>query len=324
MSGHPTTWSAARTACFNEAMTIHATDGSFARVQLGATGLLVSRLAWGMWRLRGDDVAFAHSLVEAALQAGINLLDTADIYGFNGRDGFGNAERLLGRVLAAAPGLRDQIVLATKGGIIPGIPYDSSAAYLTRACEASLQRLGVDCIDLYQVHRPDVLTHPAELARSLESLVRSGKVRAVGVSNFTPAQTSALIAQLPLPLASIQPEFSPLVLDPLTDGTLDLAMQHGMSVLAWSPLGGGRLADAEGDELVQRVRMELDVQAERHNVSRAAAAYAWLMAHPAGVIPIVGSQQPSRIREAADACRVQWARTDWYRLLAASRGAPLP
>jgi predicted oxidoreductase len=277
-----------------------------------------------MWRLRGDDVARAQSLVEAALESGINLLDTADIYGFNGRDGFGDAERLLGRVFAADPGLRRQVVLASKGGIIPGVPYDSSASHLTRACEESLRRLGTDCLDLYQVHRPDVLTHPAELARTLESLVRSGKARAVGVSNFTPAQTAALLAHLTVPLASTQPEFSPLALDPLDDGTLDLAMQHGVSVLAWSPLGGGRLADAEGDELAQRVRMELDVQAERYGVARAAAAYSWLMAHPAGVIPIVGSQQPGRIRAAADACKVRWTRAEWYRVLVAARGSPLP
>jgi predicted oxidoreductase len=301
-----------------------ATADRLARVSLGKTGLLVSRLAWGMWRLRGDDVARARELVEAALESGINLLDTADIYGFNGRDGFGDAERLLGKVFASAPGLRGQVVLASKGGIIPGVPYDSSASYLTRACEESLRRLGTDCLELYQVHRPDMLTHPAEVARALESLVRSGKVRAIGVSNFTPAQTAALLAHLTVPLASTQPEFSPLTLDPLHDGTLDLAMQHGVSVLAWSPLGGGRLAAADGDDRALRVSMELDVLAERHGVARAAAAYSWLMAHPAGVIPIVGSQQPSRIREAADACRVRWTRPEWYRVLVAARGSPLP
>lgn len=301
------------------------TADRLAQVPLGKSGLRVSRLAWGMWRLRGDDVALAQSLVEAALESGINLLDTADIYGFNGRDGFGDAERLLGKVFASAPGLRGRVVLASKGGIIPGVPYDSSASYLVRACEESLRRLGTDCLDLYQVHRPDVLTHPAELARTLESLLAGGKVRAVGVSNFTPAQTAALLAHLQVSLASTQPEFSPLTLDPLTDGTLDLALQHTISVLAWSPLAGGRLAQQDSaDERAARICAELDAQAQRHGVSRAAAAYAWLMAHPAGVIPIVGSQQPSRIREAAAACRVQWTRSDWYRVLVASRGSPLP
>lgn len=293
-------------------------------VALGATDLRVSRLAWGMWRFQGDDLVHARALVDAAFDAGINLFDTADIYGFNGRDGFGDAEILLGRLFAADPGLRPKMVLASKGGVMPGVPYDSSADYLVAACEASLRRLGTDHLDLFQVHRPDVLTHPAEVARALETLVVSGKARAVGVSNHTPAQTAALVAHLQIPLASIQPEFSPLVLEPLADGTLDLAMQHRISVLAWSPLAGGRLGAPGDDVRAQRVCAELDAQAQRCCVSRTAATYAWIMAHPAGIVPIVGSQQASRIREAADACKVSWTRADWYRVLVASRGVALP
>jgi predicted oxidoreductase len=299
-------------------------SGAFDRVALGATDVLVSRLAWGMWRFQGDDLGHARVLVDAVLDAGINLFDTADIYGFNGRDGFGDAEVLLGRLFAADPGLRPGLVLASKGGIVPGVPYDSSADSLVAACEASLRRLRTDHLDLFQVHRPDVLTHPAEVARALESLVASGKARAVGVSNYTHLQVAALIAHLPIPLASIQPEFSPLVLEPLVDGTLDLAMQHRISVLAWSPLAGGRLGDPGEDQHAQRVCVELDRQAQRCGVSRAAATYAWSMAHPAGIIPIVGSQQASRIREAAAAYQVEWTRADWYRVLVAARGVALP
>jgi len=294
------------------------------RVKLGATDIVVSRLAWGMWRFHGDDLTHARALIEAAFDAGINLFDTADIYGFNGHDGFGDAEVLLGRLFAAEPALRRRMVLASKGGILPGVPYDSSADYLVGACEASLRRLGTDHLDLFQVHRPDVLAHPAEVAKALETLVVSGKVRAVGVSNYTPTQTAALVAHLRLPLASIQPEFSPLVLEPLTDGTLDLAMQHGIAVLAWSPLAAGRLGAPGDDHRAIRVCAELDAQANSSGVTRAAAAYAWSMAHPAGIIPIVGSQQVSRIREAADAHRVVWSRADWYRVLVAARGAALP
>ena len=299
-------------------------NGAFDRVALGATDVLVSRLAWGMWRFQGDDLAQARALVDAAFDAGINLFDTADIYGFNGRDGFGDAEILLGRLFSADPGLRRKMVLASKGGIVPGVPYDSSADYLVAACEASLRRLGTDYLDLFQVHRPDVLTHPAEVAQALETLVTSGKVRTVGVSNHTTSQTAALVAHLHIPLASIQPEFSPLVIEPLVDGTLDLAVQHGISVLAWSPLAGGRLGEPGDDERAQRVCAELDAQAKRCGVSRSAATYAWVMAHPAGVIPIVGSQRASRIREAAAAYQVKWTRADWYRVLAASRGIALP
>jgi len=285
---------------------------------LGKSGILVSPIAWGMWRLRGDDVTGARMLIEAALESGITLFDTADIYGFNGADGFGDAEAALGRVLGEAPELRAHMVVATKGGIIPGVPYDSSPGYLESALDASLRRLGVEQVDLWQVHRPDLLAHPQELAATLEKMIASGKTRAIGVSNFTPAQVAALESFLTVPLASTQPEFSPLHTDPLWDGTLDLAMARDHAVLAWSPLGGGRLGqDGPVAEL-------LAGKGAHHGVSAAAATYAWLMAHPARVIPIVGSQRVERIHEARDAFKVEWTRAEWYAVLQASMGKKLP
>jgi predicted oxidoreductase len=290
---------------------------------LGKSGIIVSSLAWGMWRFQGDDVRAAQARVEAAFAAGINLFDTADIYGCDTAAGWGSAEALLGRVFGSAPALRDKMVLASKGGIVLGTPYDSSAAYIAQAIDASLKRLGTDWLDLWQIHRPDVLTHPQEMARALEDAVASGKVRAVGVSNFTRAQTAALATHLSIPLVSIQPEFSPLAIEPLEDGLLDQAMKHGTAVLAWSPLGQGRIAEPK-TQREQDVAAALDGVAATHNVSRTAAAYSWIMAHPAGIIPIVGTQQVARIAEAADAFKVTWTRTDWYKILVASRGAPLP
>ena len=290
---------------------------------LGKSGIVVSGLAWGMWRFQGDDVGAAHALVEAAFETGITLFDTADIYGCDTEAGWGSAEALLGRVLAASPALRDKMVLATKGGIVLGTPYNSSIDYITAAIDASLERLRTDRIDLWQIHRPDVLTHPQEMARALENAVSSGKVRAIGVSNFTQAQTSALTACLSIPLASIQPEFSPLAIEPLENGALDQAMEYGASVLAWSPLGQGRIADPKSPREAE-VAAALDVVAYAQSVSRTAAAYSWIMAHPAGIIPIVGTQQVARITEAADAFKVKWTRADWYNVLIASRGAPLP
>lgn len=289
----------------------------------------VSTLAWGMWRMTKGDVSDARARVEAALEAGITLLDTADIYGFTGGvgitpdTGFGNAESLLGRVIAEAPALRDRMFLATKGGIIPGTPYDSSAPYIARAIDASLARLQVERVDLWQVHRPDVLTHPQELARALEDAVASGKVGAVGVSNFTIAQVQALRRVLTVPLAALQPEFSPLELAPIESGLLDEAMQHGTAVLAWSPLGGGRLL-APSTDRERAVAAALDEIAATQGVSRGAVAYSWVMAHPAGAIPIVGTQQPARIAESVEAYRMRWTRADWYRVLVASRGVRLP
>lgn len=283
----------------------------------------VGPIAFGCWRFVGDDVASGQALVETAVEVGMNLIDTADIYGRgHGGGGFGESEELLGKVLAAAPALRDELVLATKGGIREGVPYDSSAAYLTQACEDSLRRLGVDVIDLYQVHRPDLFGHPLEVAETLDALIDSGKVRTVGVSNHTPAQTRALMEYLEAPLAATQPEYSASVLGPLRDGTFDLAMEHGLAVLAWSPLAGGSLATGEG------VRPELlavlDDLAAREEVERSVIALAFVLCAPSSPIAIIGSQQPERLRAAAAALDVHLDRADCYRIVEASEGVPLP
>lgn len=292
---------------------------------LGASGIEVSPIAWGMWRLteHGRTVAEAATLVHAALDAGITFLDTADIYGFDGSAGFGDAEALLGEVLAAEPGLRDKMVLATKGGILPPLPYDQSADYLRAAIEASLTRLKVDCVDLWQIHRPDILAHPQETARVLDDAMASGKISSLGVSNFTMAQTAALNHFLGNKLVTTQPEISPLRIDCFENGELDQAMMLGLTPMAWSPLGGGRLTAPENARETA-VAAALDVVAEAHGVSRTVAAYSWLMAHPAGIIPIIGSQNAARIAEGAAALTVRWTRTDWYAVLVAARGERLP
>ena len=292
---------------------------------LGASGITVSPIAWGMWRLaeNGRTPADAARLVHAALDAGINFLDTADIYGFDGAGGFGDAEALLGEVLAAEPGLRGRMVLASKGGIMPPLPYDQSAGYLNSALDASLRRMKVDTIDLYQIHRPDILAHPQEVARVLDDAVAAGKIRTIGVSNFTVHQTAALNQFLGNKLVSTQPEISPLRITCFENGELDQAMMLGLTPLAWSPLGGGRLVDP-ASERDRAVAAELDRVAAQYGVSRSVAAYSWLMAHPAGIVPIIGSQQPARIAEGTAALKVQWNRTDWYAVLVAARGERLP
>ncbi|MDE2220606.1 MAG: aldo/keto reductase [Gammaproteobacteria bacterium] len=281
-----------------------------------------------MWRFAGTDPASAQRRIEAALEIGCTLFDTADIYGYATPAGFGGAELLLGRVLRAAPALRQRMVLASKGGIYPPLPYDSSAGYLAQACEKSLQRLGIDCIDLYQIHRPDVLTHPQEVAATLDRLRQAGKIRAAGVSNYSAHQLDALCACMPFPLASIQPEFSALAIEPLGDGVLDAAARHGLAVLAWSPLAQGRLGDtavpATGSERSQAVCAALDRIAVRAGAARSAVAYAWIMAHPSRPVPLIGSQNPARIRAATAAYAVHIRRDEWYQVLEAARGAALP
>jgi predicted oxidoreductase len=301
-----------------------ATDG-LVRTAPRSLGSLpaIGPIAYGQWRFTTADVAHAQALIEAALDAGMNLIDTADVYGLDwDGTGFGSVEALLGRVLAAAPHMRDRMVLATKGGIRPPTPYDSSPTALRDACHDSLARLHTDVIDLYQIHRHDMFTHPADVAATLTALRESGAIREAGVSNHTPAQVEALQAHLPFPLVSNQPEYSALHLDPLRDGTLDACMQHGRAALAWSPLAGGRLATGEG--VSAALLAELDRLAEREGVERSAVAVAFVLAHPAAPVAIIGTQRPERIGAMLAALEVHLDRDDVYRIVQASEGAPLP
>ncbi len=289
---------------------------------LGSLGE-VGPLAFGLWRYTDADTASAQRTLETALGAGMRLVDNADVYGLDwGGTGFGRVEEILGDVLRATPSLRDEMVLATKGGITPPVPYNSSPAHLRSACEASLRRMHTDVIDLYQIHRPDMLTHPADVAATLTALRDEGKIREVGVSNHTPAQVAALAAHLPFPLLTNQPEYSALHLDPLRDGTFDDCMRLGVTPLVWSPLAGGRLATGEGvsSELLE----VLDRLAAREGVDRGTIALAFALAHPSRPIAIVGSQRAERVTASTAALSVHLDRADVYAVIQASEGVPLP
>ncbi len=283
----------------------------------------VGPIAYGQWRFTDEDLTVGQALLETALDSGMNLIDTADVYGFDwGGTGFGQVEEILGRILASSPGLRDRIVLATKGGIMPPLPYDSSPKYLRSACEASLERLQTDVIDLYQIHRPDMFAHPADVAITLNALRDEGKIREVGVSNHTPAQVAALQAHLEFPIATNQPEFSAAQLAPMRDGTLDQCMELMITPMAWSPLAGGRLAT--GEDLRPELLDVLDGLAAREGVDRTQIALAFVLAHPSAPIAIIGSQNPDRIRSSTAALAVNLDRNDVYGIVQASEGVPLP
>lgn len=297
------------------------------RRPLGQTALDVGPIAYGLWRFVGSDVKAAQLRIETALEAGMNLIDVAAVYGLDwGGHAFGESENLLGKVFAAAPALRRETVLATKFGIIPGIPYDSSAEAVIRSCEDSLQRLQTDVIDLFQVHRPDVLTHPSELAEALTRLRQQGKIREAGVSNYNARQTLLLQQFLEFPLATLQPEFSARAVEPAFDGVLDFAISRHMTALAWSPLAGGRLADGvdAADPATRRVATRLDELAKAHGTTRSAVALAFVLRHPSSPVPIIGTQNPERIRAATAALDVSLSRAEWYSLVVAARGEPLP
>ncbi len=286
----------------------------------------IGRLAYGCWRFAGASLADSQAKIEAALEIGVVLIDTADIYG--SRDGgIGASESALGELIETQPGLRDQLVVATKGGVSPPHPNNSCKSYLVGACEASLRRLKIETIDLYLIHRPDLLTSHREVADALSELRQSGKIGAAGVSNYSVSQTRALQSQLDFPLVATQPEISPLAIGPLLDGTLDQAQELALTPLAWSPLAGGQLVQemtAVTDPKTRRVRAEIERIATANGCGRDAVILAWLMAHPAGIVPIIGSQNPQRIRSAGAAYGVKMTRRDWYAVLEASRGEKMP
>ncbi len=311
-------------------------------IQLGSSSLKSSRLAFGAWRLAGtshpaevtpEREAAGRKAVLAAYEAGYTLFDHADIY----CDGAG--ERIFGQALKATHGMRQRVLVASKCGIRkkgepkPDSPYryDFSGDYIVKSCEASLKRLGVETIDLYQLHRPDYLCDPAEVARAFAQLKKQGKAREFGVSNFRPSQVVTLQKACPMHLIVNQVEISLARLDCLEDGTLDQCLAEQMTPLAWSPLGGGRLADTMPIDLRSTdhalrigLREELELLARERGSTRTVVALAWLLKHPAGIIPIIGSTKPERIQEAAKAGEFELSREEWYRLFEAARGARLP
>jgi len=311
-------------------------------IPLGVSSLNSSRLAYGCWRVAGswnpaevtaESRAAGHRAIIAAYEAGYTLFDNADIYSR------GEAERILGAVLKEIPDMRRRVLIATKGGIRPGNDpqpgapprYDFSDAHLISACEQSLQRLGVETIDLYLLHRPDFLADPEEIARAFSQLKDAGKIRYFGVSNFRPTLLTALKVACPMPLIVHQVEISLAHLDAFTDGTLDQCLSERITPMAWSPLAAGLLGDgakrllpAQEAYRPERLLPVLDGIAKSRGASRMAVALAWLLKHPARIQPIVGSTNPQRIREAVKAADLELTREEWYSLLIAARGEPLP
>ena len=317
---------------------------------IGKTGPKVSRIGLGCMGLAGtwnpaevgpENVKRAIAAFESALDAGITLFDHADIYG-------GTAcESIFKECLKAVPGIREKIVIATKCGIRSGY-FELTSDYIKRSIDGSLSRMGIDYVDVYQMHRPDPLAHPRDTASALRQLVKSGKVRHVAVSNFYPEQVRALQTYLEeIPIVSNQIEISLLRIAPfyegwktnddtsqnglIGDGVLDQCMAMDITPLAWSPLGKAFLNGAREVPLdnprkqrIDAIVGELHAQAERYKFMPGQIAIAWLLAHPAGIIPLVGSNNPLHIHEAAIATEVRMTREDWYALWTTAWGRKAP
>lgn len=311
-------------------------------LKLGTSSVVSSRLAYGCWRIAGvgntadftpDHEATGKRAAITAYETGFTLFDNADIYAG------GLAEKIFGKALKEVSGMRERVLVATKCGVRhagqpnPDSPqrWDFSAEHILKSCDESLKRMGIEMIDLYMLHRPDFLADPAEIAGAFQKLHKAGKVRHFGVSNFRPSLLSALQAACTLPLVVNQIEISLAKLDYLEDGTLDQCLERKITPMAWSPLGAGLLADgakrllpAQKGYKTDAIVKVLDEVAKARGTSRVVIALAWLLKHPSGIVPIVGSSDPQRIREAAKADEVELTRDEWYRLVLAARGEPLP
>ena len=297
--------------------------------RLGTSTLLSSRLVYGCMRIAGDhsegDRNKGKQAIEAALEDGYNHFDHADIYGG------GECESLFSEVLAANSGLREKIIITSKCGIRfsdqpqKGNPqrYDFSKQHILSSVDGSLSRLRVDYLDLLLLHRPDYLFCANEVSDAFQKLHEAGKVRHFGVSNFRPSQVRLLQSVCPYPLLVNQLEINIHNIGPLLDGTLDQCQEKDITPLAWCPLGGvaypawGNTFSPADEE---RIRVELSAQSDKYSAKPWQIMLAWLLKHPSGILPIIGSTTPARISAATDALNIGYSREDWYRLLEARNG----
>jgi len=288
-----------------------------------------SRIIHGMWRLRDWKMTNRELLdfIRQAVDLGVTTFDHADIYGDF------SCEKLFGDALALDKGLRQQIRIVTKCGIKPVTKkypgrkikvYDYSREYMLKSVENSLVNFRTDHLDVLLLHRPSPFFDPEEVAETFSELKKSGKVLHFGVSNFTPGQFDMLQSYLDDKLVTNQVEISPLCLEHFENGNIDYFLKEKIKPMAWSPLAGGRIFKPE-TEREQRVAAVLkEVADELNTVSTDKVAYAWLLKHPAGIMPIAGTGNIGRLKIAVEALDQEMSLEQWFRIYIASKGEELP
>jgi predicted oxidoreductase len=295
------------------------------RIALSKQGPDVSRIVHGLWRLAEWKKSKRQilELIHGCLEQGITTFDHADIYGDY------TCEGRFGSVLAGSGIGRAAIQLVTKCGIklvSANRPnhviksYDTSYSHIVASVENSLRCLHTDYIDLLLIHRPDPLMDPQEVNRAFVSLKQSGKVRYFGVSNFLPCQFEMLASKLEVPLVTNQIEYSVMNLDAHADGSIDLCQKVQICPMAWSPLGGGRLFREDSDR-AHRVRETLTmIDRDVGGASIDQVAIAWVLKHPAGFAPVLGTGNLPRIKKAVEALDIVLSSEQWFEIRCASLG----
>ncbi|MDN3647598.1 aldo/keto reductase [Reinekea marina] len=298
------------------------------RVMLPNSDFSLSQLVYGVWRIADDsDTSAKHvrAKIELALEQGMTTFDHADIYGNY------ECERLFGQVLAEDKSLREQMEIITKCDICLDTDkfparrvkyYDTSPNYIQSSVEQSLKLLHSDTIETLLIHRPDPFMDAEATGRTLDNLIESGKVRSVGVSNFKPEDWRWLQKNMHHKLVLNQIELSVMENSALKNGDLSALQNDNMATMAWSPLAGGRLF---GDEAAaQRVMPVLARIAQEQNSRVDLVAIAWLLAHPANIIPVVGTNNLKRLNGVAGALEVELDRETWFEIMVAADGHEVP
>ena len=290
------------------------------RIKINET-LDFSQIIYGMWRLADGEKSDNKSVlnkINLCLEQGITTFDQADIYGDY------SAEALFGRVLKENKALRNKIEIVTKCGIVapcgkysdvPVKYYDTSKKHINATVNTSLKNMNVDHIDMLLIHRPDPFMDHYETGHALDELVKSGKVRSVGVSNYRPYDWELLQSSMSNQLHTNQIELSLQSIESFTNGDVVFHQKNASPIMAWSPLGGGKLMTNK-NELTNK----MDEIASNYNVDRSAVAISFLLTHPANIIPIMGTNNINRISKISDAFKVKMDRITWFELYTAALG----
>lgn len=288
----------------------------------------ISSLVQGVWRLTDWNYPETEieELVENCLELGVDTFDHADIYGNY------SCEELFGNALKNRKDLKDKLKIVTKCGIklvSNQRPdhyikhYDTSFEHIVWSAENSLKMLGVDVLDVLLIHRPDPFINTHEVARAFSQLKEQGKVKAFGVSNFLPGQFKALQAAMDFPLITNQIEASCVALHEFDNGSMDFCQEVGIHPMIWSPLAGGGIFNAQTHRMMT-LKNVLHKIGDRYETTIDVIMYAWLLAHPVGMIPIIGSGKMNRIKAAVFAQDIKITRQEWFEIWVASKGESVP
>jgi predicted oxidoreductase len=294
-------------------------------MNLGTSSLEVPVLAAGCMRIHTMEVEEIVTYINTCMEYGVNFFDHADIYG-NGK-----CESLFAEAFDATEFRREDIILQSKCGIVPGVMFDFSKEHIIKSVENSLKRLKTEYLDVLLLHRPDALVEPEEVAEAFDLLYASGKVRNFGVSNHKPMQMELLKRYVKQKLVTNQLQFSipfssmvknGLEVNMETDGAvdrdgsvLDYCRLHDVTVQAWSPFQYGFFEGVfVGSEKYPELNQELEELAERYDTTPTAIATAWILRHPAQMQMIAGTTNVARWKEIVDGTRVHLTREEWYQL----------